>query len=209
MLSSSQRGASSMRVTKKPWWQPFSAAVDAGDITSSPAFLQKKLEVLGTELATLNAEKEALDAQIQAEEAEWGTQKTALTNEFAKLQERTREGTKNAESMARVAVVKELLPVLDNLERAQKNAVAGDGADVAVKAYYDSVIDQIGELLTSFGLKPVPTVGTEFDYNMHEAIQSVPSADYAEDFVCQEFQKGYLLGEVVIRAAVVAVSLGE
>jgi len=87
--------------------------------------------------------------------------------------------------------------------------VVGDGADVAVKAYYDSVIDQIGELLTSFDLKPVPTVGSEFDYNMHEAIQQVPSAEYAEDIVCQEFQKGYMMGDTVIRAAIVAVSVGE
>jgi molecular chaperone GrpE len=209
LTSTSQRSVSSLRVSKKPWWQPFGAAADAGDITSTPAFLQKKLEVLGSELATLKADKEAIDVQIEAEEAEWGTQKTALTNEYVKLQERTREGTKNAEANARVAVVKELLPVLDNLDRAQKNVVVGDGADVAVKAYYDSVIDQIGELLTSFDLKPVPTVGSEFDYNMHEAIQQVPSAEYAEDIVCQEFQKGYMMGDTVIRAAIVAVSVGE
>ena len=63
MTSSSQRSVSSLRVSKKPWWQPFGAAADDGDITSTPAFLQKKLEVLGTELATLKADKEAIDAQ--------------------------------------------------------------------------------------------------------------------------------------------------
>ena len=66
----------------------------------------------------------------------------------------------------------------------------------------------IDALLQDFDLEAVPTLGAEFDYNVHEAIQQTPSDEYPEDTVCQEYQKGYTIQGKLIRPAVVAVSLG-
>ena len=63
-------------------------------------------------------------------------------------------------------------------------------------------------ILASFDLKTVPALGTEFDYNLHEAIQQMPSEEYAEDIVCNVFQEGYMIGDKLVRPAIVAVSIG-
>lgn len=192
----------------RPWWKPFGAVEGGSDITTSKVFLEKKIEILKKDKATLDDEYAAVQATISEETEEWGQQIKNLNAEFSFLQQRTFNETRDADVTARVDVVKELLPVLDNFDRAAASLSGGNSDEEAIIAYYGGIRAQITQVLETFELLPVPSVGTPFDYNLHEAIQSMPS-EYDEDLVCQEYQKGYMIGDKLVRPAVVAVSLGS
>ena len=79
---------------------------------------------------------------------------------------------------------------------------------VAVNAQYVELEEALQATLEELGLRKIPTVGEEFDYNLHMAIQQAPSDEYDEGIVCSEMQPGYTCGGVLVRAAYVMVSSG-
>ncbi len=104
-------------------------------------------------------------------------------------------------------LLKELLPVVDNLERAIKAAKNGGGADGLVQGV-DLTLKQLNGALGKFGVQVIPTVGHPFDPSGHQAVASVPSDQVPEQHVVEEFQRGYRLHDRVLRAAMVTVSIG-
>ena len=143
--------------------------------------LQKELEQQEEKLA----ENEAIAA---AELEEWGPQISQLQSEFKFLQARTFNESKEADTMARASVVKEILPVVDNFDRAKASLKAETDAEQAILDLYEGIFADINSVLESFDMQVIPSVGAEFDYNLHEAIQQMSSDEYEADFVCQEFQ---------------------
>lgn len=102
-------------------------------------------------------------------------------------------------------VVMEVLPVLDNLERAvealtRQDAALADGVDM--------VRGQLTAVLGGHGLVEVPARGETFDPTLHEAVAVVPDARHAEGVVIEVVQKGYRAGDDLVRAAKVVVSAG-
>ena len=101
--------------------------------------------------------------------------------------------------------MRELLPVIDNLERALEHSKAGadqgglvEGLNMTLKGFLDT--------LTRFGCTPVEAAGKPFDPNFHEAVSQEESDDHEPNTVLRELQKGYLLKERLLRPAVVIVS---
>lgn len=115
---------------------------------------------------------------------------------FRKRQERERE---RFTRMAAESLVTELLPVMDNLERAIESE--GDVRD-GVRA----TRDQLSKVLEQVGLVPVASDGERFDPNFHEAVMGQPSEEHEEGTVIQTFQRGYVLNGKPIRAAKVVVA---
>lgn len=105
-------------------------------------------------------------------------------------------------------LLKELLPVVDNLERAIKASREGGGSDVLIQGV-NLTLKQLAEALTKFHVIPVETVGQLFDPATHQAITSVASEKVPERHVVDEFQRGYLLHDRILRAAMVSVSTGR
>ena len=105
-------------------------------------------------------------------------------------------------------LLKELLPVVDNLERAIKASREGGSSDVLIQGV-DLTLKQLTEALTKFHVIPVETVGQLFDPATHQAINSVASEKVPERHVVDEFQRGYLLHDRILRAAMVSVSTGR
>ena len=105
-------------------------------------------------------------------------------------------------------LLKELLPVVDNLERAIKSSREGAGSDVLIQGV-DLTLKQLTGALTRFYVKPVETVGQPFDPATHQAVISVASEKVPERHVVDEFQRGYLLHDRILRAAMVSVSTGR
>jgi molecular chaperone GrpE len=106
---------------------------------------------------------------------------------------------------ANESLIRALLPVLDNLERAIQHAEKDadpqtllDGVKMTVKGFQDA--------LSKFGCVPFESVGKPFDPNYHEAMMQQETADQPENIVLQEFQKGYTLHDRLIRPAMVVVS---
>jgi len=104
-------------------------------------------------------------------------------------------------------LIKELLPVVDNLERAIKAAKDGGSSEVLIQGV-DLTLKQLVDALAKFGVQAIPTVGQRFDPSGHQAVASVPSDQVPDQHVVEEFQRGYRLHDRILRAAMVTVSAG-
>ena len=105
-------------------------------------------------------------------------------------------------------LLKELLPVVDNLERAIKSSREGGGSDVLIQGV-DLTLKQLTGALTRFHVVPVETVGRPFDPATHQAVTSIESEKVPKQHVVDELQRGYLLHDRILRAAMVSVSAGQ
>jgi molecular chaperone GrpE len=105
-------------------------------------------------------------------------------------------------------LLKELLPVVDNLERAVTASRNGGSPDVLIQGV-DLTLKQLTGALTRFHVKPVETIGQPFDPATHQAVTSVASEKIPEQHVVDEFQRGYRLHDRILRAAMVSVSTGQ
>ena len=121
--------------------------------------------------------------------------KAELENSRARLE---REHARSIE-LASERIVKELLPILDNLERALE-------ADGDIREGVEATREQLVGILTQEGLSPISSEGQDFDPAVHEALMSKPSDEYEEDTVIQTLERGYVLNGKTIRPAKVAVS---
>lgn len=124
---------------------------------------------------------------------------------YRKRQEAEREnlikfGTENA--------LKNMLEVLDNFERGQK-ALENVEDCVKVKESFELVHKQVFETLTKLGLEEIKAIGEEFDPNFHEAVMQTPTSEHPEHTVIAELQKGYKLGDKVLRPTLVNVAAAE
>lgn len=109
---------------------------------------------------------------------------------------------------ANESLIKEIIPVLDNLERAISHA-DGAPADQGNDAMVDGVrmvAKQLMDVLAKFGVTQVESVGKPFDPNKQQAMMQVETTDYEPGTVVEEFQKGYFLNDRIIRPAMVTVA---
>ena len=157
--------------------------------------------------ASKPAEAEDPLTAAKAEAQRFRDQLLRTAADFDNFRKRSRRDQEDAAKKGKESAVKELLPVFDNLERAlQSSERAPD-----VKAVIDGlklVMRQFGQSLEKMGIKRVQTVGHPFDPSQHEAIQHVESAEHPPGVITAEVQAGYLLGEQLLRAAMVVVSKG-
>lgn len=121
---------------------------------------------------------------------------------YRKRQESEREsllkyGSENA--------LKKMLEVLDNFERGEK-ALENVEDCQTVKDSFNLVHKQVIETLQKLGLEQIITENQEFDPNLHDAVMQTPTADVEENFIINELQKGYKLGDKVLRPALVNVA---
>ncbi len=131
---------------------------------------------------------------------------TRLAADFDNFRKRARE---EQESMVKYGAQKsamELLPVLDNLDRASASLTENSDAQVLYKSF-GLVNKQLLDGLDRLGIRKIDTVGKPFDPNFHEAVNQMPS-EHPEHHVAIEAQSGYMLHDKVIRPAMVVVSTG-
>ena len=180
---------------------------DTGDILNSPAFLSKKVEVLEKELKEAEADLSAAVFELDAAKEEWASQMDRLNGEYGAVKSRAFNATRDASKKATVKVVKEVLQVMDNFERAFTSVKCESEEAKEVEACYREIHAGVEAVFLELGVTAVETVGEEFDFERHEAIMQQPGTDYEEGIVCQEFQKGYMMEDELIRPAMVAVAL--
>mmetsp|Transcript_11127 Transcript_11127/g.23649 ORF Transcript_11127/g.23649 Transcript_11127/m.23649 type:complete len:120 (+) Transcript_11127:303-662(+) len=111
------------------------------------------------------------------------------------------------DSDAKVRVVKGILDLLDNFDRASGVIVAETEVEQTIEAGYKQAYQDILDQFAEMGVTEVETLGTEFDYELHQAVMQMPGTEYEEGVVCKEFQKGFIMDESLIRPAMVAVAL--
>jgi molecular chaperone GrpE len=131
--------------------------------------------------------------------------KTAEFDNYRKRVERDRQSM--AEAVA-ADLVQDLLPLVDDLERALKADTGADGAE-AYRRGVELIHRQLLEVLRKRGVKAIEALGLDFDPHFHQAIAHEPAEGRRDGEVIEEFGRGYLLGDRLIRPAIVKVAKGE
>ncbi len=165
------------------------AEAGEGDGDVSLAFLQEEL------------------AQARKEAQEHYDKLLRLAAEFENYKKRMEREQQTARKYAEESLLKELLPSLDNLERAAEEARKA-GESGALLEGVEMTRKGLLATLEKFGLVPIESVGQPFDPSFHEALTMEPSDEVPANHVLREFQKGYQYKERLLRAAKVVVSSG-
>lgn len=119
------------------------------------------------------------------------------------VRRRYEEQLASLQTLAKASVVRDLLPVIDNFERALKHAPT-DLADNHYIKGIQGVVKQFEQILDKLGVQKIKTVGEHFDPHLHEAV-SMEEGDGEHEIVSEELQPGYQMGDEVLRHAMVRV----
>lgn len=125
-----------------------------------------------------------------------------LLAEYDNYRKRSQKEKENAWTTAKADTIKELLPVYDNLERAMQQATA----DEAYKKGVEMIMTAMKETLSKCGVEAFGEVGEAFDPAMHNAVMHVEDESLGENVIESVFQKGFRIGEKVVRFAMVRVA---
>jgi molecular chaperone GrpE len=144
-------------------------------------------------IETLVRERDSLQDRLLRTAAEFDNYRKRMDRERRDLAEFV-----NAE------VLGELLPIVDNFERALQAPAQGDAE--SVKKGIELIHKQLFDLLKKRGVTPIAALGADFDPNVHQAVIHEESADHREGEVMQELQRGYKIGDRLLRPAMVKVA---
>jgi molecular chaperone GrpE len=122
--------------------------------------------------------------------------------DFENFKRRSKKEIDDAATRGREQLLKELLPAMDNLERALKHAPPGDPLAVGVQ----QTEKQLLQALEKFGVVRFASLGKPFDPTVHDAIQQMETSEHPPGTVANEFASGYMLGTRLLRPAMVAVA---
>jgi len=156
--------------------------------------------------ATATPAEPSLEEQLAAARTETQKNWDLYLRERADLENFRRRAQREKEDLARFAnenILKELLPVIDNLERALDHARQDGGNDESLRQGVEMTLNLLVKSLDKFGVSPISAVGEPFDPARHEAMGQVESADQPANTVLHEMQKGYLLNGRLLRPALV------
>jgi len=147
----------------------------------------------GDALKELLQERDALKGQFLRAVADFDNYRKRIDRERRELSE-----------YAAAEVLLELLPIIDNFERALQTPSGGDVE--AFRRGIDLIHKQMLDLLRKRGVTTIEALGADFDPNVHQAVIHEPSGEHREGEVMQELQRGYLIGERLLRPAMVKVA---
>jgi molecular chaperone GrpE len=144
-------------------------------------------------------------ADARAEAAKMKEQWIRTAADFDNFRKRVRRELEDNRKAGREELLKDLLPVFDNLERAIQSAQRAQDVKALAEGL-QMVLRQFTDTLGRSGIQKVPTMGKEFDPSVHEAIQQVETDEHAAGTIVAEVQPGYLQGDRLVRAAMVVVA---
>ena len=146
--------------------------------------------------------------ELQRERDEFKDLLLRKTAEFENFRRRTaRERQAQAESAA-ADLLGELLPLVDDLERALQAEAGKEGAE-AYRRGVELIHRQLSEVLRKRGVKPIESLGADFDPHHHQAVAHEPASGRREGEVIEEYRRGYMLGDRLLRPSMVKVAKGE
>jgi molecular chaperone GrpE len=153
---------------------------------------------------TLTEEQQRIqELELKLEEA--SQKNLRLQADYDNFRRRTREEQTASLKYKSQSLLEQLLPALDNFERALKTEATTEQAKTLIQGM-EMVYRQLADALKQEGLTEVPSVGEKFDPNLHQAVMQVEDSEYESNTVIEELQKGYMLKDRVIRPAMVKVN---
>lgn len=172
--------------------------------------MSKKEKELQEEAVTESEENEVKEELKEPTEAEALAKKNEELNdkylrlfaEFDNYKKRTSKEKLETFSDATAKTVLEILPVVDNFER----ALASDTADADFKKGVEMIFNQLCEVIKKLGITEIEALGKEFDPEFHFAIKQVYDENAGENEIVEVLQKGYMMGDKVVRHSMVVVA---
>ena len=184
------------------------------ETTESNPF-NKDMDLDNTAKAEENKETEQTEAkevskdnELQAKYDELNNKYIRLAADFENFRKRQAQEREDLLKYGAVNTLKQLIEHLDNFDRGQK-AVENIEDCQKVKDSFNLVMKQMKDTLTKLGLEVIETKGKEFDPNFHEAVMQTPTSEHPEGTIINELQKGYKVGDKVLRASLVNVASAE
>ena len=148
------------------------------------------------------AEEQSEEEKLTAELADQKDKYLRLMAEYDNFRKRSAKERLELMETAKGNAVSEILPVLDNFER----ALATETQDEAYKSGVEMIFKQFSDALAKLGVEVIDPTGQEFDPNVANAVNQIEDKNLGENIVAQTFQKGYKVGGKVIRYAMVVVA---
>ena len=158
------------------------------------------------QIAALAAERDELAAeldQLAAEKSDLHDRLLRMKAEFENFRRRSERERSEFVQFATAELLRELLPVLDDFERALKV----ETADKEYAKGVDLIAQRLADLLKKAGLEPIETVGQRFDPTVHQAVARVETTDAEDQTILDEYQRGYNLKGRLLRPAMVRVAV--
>jgi molecular chaperone GrpE len=157
-------------------------------------------ETAQTDPAELLAERD----RLQAEVADLQDRLLRRQAEFENFRRRTERDRSDFLQYAGMEIVREILPILDDFERARKTECSDESYRQGIELIYQRLVDT----LTKIGLEPIEVgAGTEFDPNLHQAVVRLETDEAADNTILEEFQRGYNFKGKLLRPAMVKVAV--
>jgi molecular chaperone GrpE len=160
-------------------------------------------------LLKLRQENDALKAQLEElnqQSESFKTQSMRIAADFDNFRKRTTKEKEDLEQQIKRVTLSELLPVVDNFERARSQIKPQNDGEMGIHKSYQGVYKQLVDCLKRIGVSAMRPEGKEFDPNLHEAVMREATNEYPEGVVIEQLVRGYFLGERVLRHAMVKVA---
>ncbi len=158
------------------------------------------------DLRSTYAAKERECEAIKAEAEERQGQYLRMAADFENFRRRSQKEKEDLEVHVKCTTVGELLSVVDNFERARAQIKPQTDGEMTLHKSYQGVYKDLVDRLKKIGVSPMRAEGQPFDPNFHNAVMREPTADHPEGTVIEELMRGYLMGEKVLRHAMVKVA---
>ena len=178
---------------------PAAESTTESDADDLPTISEDDLRDLLNEAMAPPAAEEDEPADAAAPESEHLEDLRRVTAEYANYRRRTEREKAELRSHATASVVKQLLPVVDDLGRAKQAGDLEDGSAMRV------IADKLLGIIERMGVEPYGAVGETFDPTIHEAIAQLPNPEVEAETIADVVELGYRIGEIELRPAKVAV----
>ena len=133
-------------------------------------------------------------------------QQKRLAADFENYRRRTAKEKEDLEVQVKIATINELLSVVDNFERARSHIKPQNEAETTIHKSYQGIYKQLVDTLKRIGVSPMRAEGQDFDPNLHEAVMREPTSEFPEGAVMEELVRGYMMGDRILRHALVKVA---
>lgn len=164
---------------------------------------KKQEETVETEKAPKKKNKKDLEIENLKEQLEQKNDLLLRTAaEFDNFKKRTEREKTTVAEFAKAGLIKQLLPILDNIDR----AAATDKETPDYIKGIEMIVKQFEGVAANLGITEVAAVGDTFNPELHEAVMHVEDENLSENVIAEVLQKGYKIGDTVIRAAMVKVA---
>ncbi len=189
-------------------------AEESLDSNDNPELENNSIDQANSESSTISDSKikapdtEARLQQLEKEHETLNSQYMRIAADFDNFRKRQSRDQDDLKIQLTCNTLSEILPVVDNFERARQQLNPEGEEAQALHRSYQGLYKQLVEVLKQLGVAPMRVIDQTFDPTLHEAVMREPSDEKAEDIVIEELQRGYHLNGRVLRHALVKVSMG-